>query len=59
MPTVDKYEKISVFIKAHETWIDAFSAKGNPLQIEKDTAKTKVSEQEISWTEKKCKIDNT
>ena len=38
MPTVDKYEKISVFIKAHETWIDAFSAKGNPLQIEKDTA---------------------
>jgi hypothetical protein len=57
MPTADKYEKINVFIKAHETWIDGFATKGNPLQIERNAAKTKVKELEISWTEQKCKID--
>ena len=57
MPTVDKYEEINVFIKAHETWIDGFAAKGKALQIEKDTAKTKVKELEISWSEEKCKIN--
>lgn len=45
MPTADKYEKISVFIKDHETWIEI------------DAAKTKVKELEISWTEQKCKIN--
>jgi hypothetical protein len=57
MPTADKYEKINVFIKTQETWIGGFAAKGNPLQIERDAAKTKVKELEISWSEQKCNID--
>jgi len=57
MPIVDKYEKINVFIKALKAWIDGFSAKGNPLQIEREAAKAKVKELEISWSEQKCNID--
>jgi len=57
MQTADKYEEINVFIKAHETWIDGFATKGKALQIERDAAKAKVKELEISWTEQKCKID--
>ena len=57
MPTVDKYEKINVFIKAHETWIDGFAAKGKALGVEREAAKAKVKELEISWSEGKCKID--
>jgi len=57
MPTADKYEKINVLIKAHETWIDGFSEKGKALAVEREAAKTKIKELEISWNEQKCKID--
>jgi hypothetical protein len=57
MPIVDKYEKISVVIKAHETWIDGFSTKEKALGIEREAAKAKVKELEKSWSEQKCKID--
>jgi hypothetical protein len=57
MPIVDKYEKISVVIKAHENWIDGFATKEKVLGIEREAAKAKVKELEKSWSEQKCKID--
>ena len=57
MPIVDKYEKINVFIKTQETWIDGFATKEKALGIKREAAKAKVKELEISWTEQKCKID--
>ena len=57
MPTADKYEEINVLIKAHETWIDGFAEKGKALAVEREAAKTKIKELEISWNEQNCKID--
>lgn len=57
MPIVDKYEEINILIKANETWIDGFAEKGKALGVEREAAKTKIKELEISWNEQKCKID--
>ena len=57
MQATDRHEKLNTFIQANETWIDGFAEKGKELRVEREAAKTKIAELEISWAEEKGKME--